>query len=482
MVCCGVGLAAALSALCSLSWRMVLDTPNMLYQANLMVNHGMMPYRDFFCINLPGSLWMYGWLIRCLGVSDWTVHLANLLLVSLVSALVYYALSRSCQVCALLGVGLGVLRIFSGEVAFILERELLALIPISGLMALGFRKPMQRSVREIVAGLLLAWVFLIKPQLVLYGAPSVYLLVRECTTFRDVARTLGTLGGACLLPVAACGLWLVKNGAWAPFCDTVHYWTLYGQMTQSFSYVPPAERMHAVWGHVYRMIASPFMLLACGSLAVACKNKVLARHELVFWALLLPITVVAPALTGQFWGYHRLPFFYFTLCAGGYLLSGRAWTTGLAVLVSLIWIPFTALHVYRETTVPSLIRLTDGIADEFETYLREKRQPGDRVQPIDWTDGAVQAMLMTDALPATRFFEYYYFLHSVSNPLILRLRQEFLDTLAQRPPRFLLEATTVTWPHGLDTVRRFEAFEAWKNAHYRVSKEGDHYRIWEFQQ
>ena len=355
-LCFAVCLAAGAAALCSLSWRMVHDTPIMLYQANLMVNHGMMPYRDFFCINLPGSLWMYGWLIQALGVSDWTVHLANLIVVSVISALIYLALSRSCHACAMLGVGLGVLRIFSGEVAFILERELLALIPISGLMLLGLRKPVQSPAREVIVGLLLAWLFLIKPQLILYGLPVVVLLLMGCNSVKEGVRTVFIIGTLFLLPVIACGVWLIKSGAWSGFCETVQYWTLYGQMTQSFTFVQPGERLHAIFVHVIRMLASPYMAVACGSLYVAWKSKVLTRNEIVFWSLVLAMTLLVPALSGQFWGYHRLPFFYFTLCVSGYLLAGRSWSTGLAILVILFWVPFAGLRVYRETTSPSAIR------------------------------------------------------------------------------------------------------------------------------
>ena len=482
ILCFAVGLTAVASALCSLSWRMVHDTPIMLYQANLMVNHGLMPYRDFFCINMPGSLWMYGCLIKTLGVSDWTVHLANLIVVSLVSALLYVALSESSHVCALLGIGLGLLRIFSGEVAFVLERELLALIPVSGLMVLGLRRCVQSPGREMSAGLLLAWLFLIKPQLVLYGLPVVVLFLLECNTIKDGLRVLFIVGTLFFIPVIAVGVWLAESGAWPRFCETVEYWTLYGQMTQAFTFVRPDERIHAIAVHVVRMVISPYMAVACVSLYVAWKNKVLTRHGLVFWILLLAMTLLVPALSGQFWGYHRLPFFFFTLCISGYLLAGRVVSTGLALLVVLCWIPFTTYHVYRETTNPSAIRLTHGIADVFEDFLKNKLQPGDSAQPIDWTYGAIQGMLLTDAPPATRFIESSYFLHSVSHPLIQKLRKEFLDSLTKRPPRFLLEATTVCWPNGLDTEKRFLAFEAWRGAHYRVSKEGEHYRIWEFQQ
>ena len=477
-VSCG---AASAAALCSLSWRMVHDTPIMLYQANLMVKHGLMPYRDFFCINLPGSLWLYGWVIRLFGVTDLSVHVANLLIVAGVATLSFFALSETCRRCAALGVALGVLRIFSGEVAFILERELLALIPIAGLAYLSLRSPVRERNQAAVAGLLMAWLFLIKPQLVLYGLPAVAYLWMESAKPRRTFSLFLVMGAAFALPVAGCGLWIAGHGAWPRFLETLEYWTLYGQMTQSFTYVAPQERAHDVLTHALRMIFSPYLLAAGAALYAAWQGRLLGRSQLVFWVLLLAMTVFVPALSGQFWGYHRLPFFYFTLCASGYLLAGRAWSRGLAFLAVAFWVPFTALRVYRETAEPSAIRLTHGIADVFEAHLRQNLRAGDRVQPIDWTYGAVQGMLLTDAMPATRFIESSYFLHSVSHPLIKKIRSEFLASLEKQPPRFILEALNVRWPNGRDTEETFAAFETWRSAHYVARKEGEHYRIWEYQ-
>jgi hypothetical protein len=459
---------------------MVNDTPIMLYQANLMVCHGLMPYRDFFCINLPGSLGVYALIIKLFGISDVAVHVANLAVVVLTAVLMYFALAKASPLCAVLGVSLGVLRIFSGEVAFILEREILALVAISALVFVTLRSPFTESVRSVVVGGLLSGLFLIKPQLVLYGIPSVALLLKSCRTFRSGFGACFLIGTALLVPVAACGVWLFKNGAWPRFSETVAYWGLYGQMTQSFTFVEPQKRVLDICVHMAKMIFSPYMALAGAALWIAFKNKVLSKDETAFWSLLLAMTVVVPALSGQFWGYHRLPFFYYTLCAAGYLLSGRVWATRLAALVVLFWVSFTGLHVYRETTEPSAIRLTHGIADEFTRYLQPRLRPEDRVQPIDWTYGAVQGMLATDALPATRFIEFSYFLHSVNTPLIHQFRQEFLASLNARPPRFLLEATTVRWPNGLNTEARFADFDAWRDAHYSVVQQSGHYRIWEW--
>jgi hypothetical protein len=88
-------------------------------------------------------------------------------------------------------------------------------------------------------------------------------------------------------------------------------------------------------------------------------------------------------------------------------------------------------------------------------------------------------MLEADAPMATRFPYTFYFHHHVHHPLIQKLRAEFLDELKRKPPRFLLDPFKVKLPSGVDTEDRFEAFEAWRQAHYRIVEESSAYRIWE---
>ncbi|MEI7901392.1 MAG: hypothetical protein WCK89_14175 [bacterium] len=479
LLCLAVCAAACAAAICSLSWRMLNDTPILLYLSNLMVRQGAIPYRDFFDMNLPGSYWMFGLLIRTLGTSDSAVHVANVIVIAAISGLMYWAISKPCHWCATLGVGLGALRVFSGEWVFVLQRELFALIPIAGLMVIGLRDPLRAYLKAMVVGLLLAWLALIKPQLVLYGLPVIVLLGLECGSWRQRVQLFAVMGVCGALPLVACALWLVRNGAWDGFCEVVQYWSLYGQMAANYEFVSAGARFVHIMRGMLKMLLSPYSAVAAGALYAGWQSRALSRKEIALLGGFLLLTIAVPALSGQFWGYHRLPFFYLTLCVSGYLLLGRVWSMGVGLMLALFWIHFAGWRVWRETSVSSVVSLKHGVPDAFGRFLEKHLQPGDRVQPDDWACGALQGMLIADALPATRFPYTFYFRHHVSHPLIKKLRHEFTESLENQPPRYLLEATTVLMPKGLDTEQHIQPFETWRNSHYHVVEEGGHYRIWE---
>ena len=66
-----------------------------------------------------------------------------------------------------------------------------------------------------------------------------------------------------------------------------------------------------------------------------------------------------------------------------------------------------------------IIALPDGTEAEFPIDMPDDEiaafllaadlQPGDTVLPVDWTEGAVHAMLIAKALPASPFIYDYYF-------------------------------------------------------------------------
>ena len=475
-----VCLCAVVCAVTSLSWQIVQDAPVMLYQSNLMKAHAQMPYRDFFCINMPGSLWAYEWMIRIFGLSDMALHLANLLLVAGIAVFNYLVFPRQQRLSGgLLAAGLGVLRVYSGESYFILQRELLALLPISAMAFVGLRRPLRGLWNEAVLGFLTACLALIKPQFVLFGVPVLLLIWMDGKTFGARFRAAAVTGASFATPLLACVLWLYWSGALPRFQETLTYWTLYGQMTQSFAFVPAAERWRQIARLEWSMMCSPYMVAALSALWLAWRQRLLEQREVVFWASALAVALLALGLSGQFWGYHKLPFFFLSLMIASRLAGCRGAGRWLAVAMAAAWIPFSAFHVWRETTEPSVLRLKQGVAEAFTRHLQGKLSPGETVQPMDWTYAALHAMLRVDALPATRFLEYSYFLHSVSHPLIRQFRREFLEQLAAHPPRFILEARDQDWPNGLDTEARFNDFEAWRDAHYRIAEEAKAYRIWE---
>jgi len=481
-LCALTTVAALVAALASLSWRMVHDTPIVLYLSNMVVNQGAVPYRDFFDMNLPGSYLVYGLLIKVLGVSDFAVHFSNMLFLIVIGLLLVFACPKSLRLCALFGVALASLRCYQVQFAFTLQRELIALLPVSALLALGLRSKSLDAPKSILTGLLLAGLVLIKPQCILYGIPQVFLLLMLCPNWRNRIYHLAVIGIAFLTPISVCIGWLAWNGAFPHFLETVQYWGLYGQMTFNASFLPPAERLAYTLRGIWKMASSPYAALAILGLFVVWFKQLFPRKVCIALITLFVLTLLVPAISGQFWAYHWMPFYYFSFFLSGFMLSfNRFFVIFVCIPIALFWISRTAVHVYRETvTTPSITLKKHDVPDIFADYLKTHAVTGDYAQPLDWTGGALHGMLIADIPLATRFPYSFYFLHSVSHPLIKKIRSEFLDSLDEKKPRFLLECIEpVFMPNGIDTEKRFQAFEDWRDTHYRIVQENEHYRIWE---
>jgi hypothetical protein len=376
-----------------MSWRMGIDAPVLMYLANLMVHHGAVPYRDFFDMNLPGTYWAYGLVARTLGVTDLAVNLANAIAVMAAGSLFYVAFGGPGRRFLLFGVGLAALLIYSRGTEFVLQRELLAMAPIAALAALSMRGAGEARTLVLRGGLvggLLAALVLIKPQFVLYGVIPVGLLWVDAGCPRRRLPVFAATGAAFMAPLGAVVVWLVSNGAWGAFLEVTRYWQLYGQMTRFHVFMERPERCLAVLDGIRLMVVSPFLAVAGVSLWVAWLNRAVTKRELVVWAGLLSAALVVPAVSGQFWAYHRLPFFWLSLCSTGYLLCGKTrWAAGTAALLAAAWITYAGKNVYRETAEPSVVRDRNEVPDRFATYLKAHLKPGETVPPIDWADGAL---------------------------------------------------------------------------------------------
>ena len=109
-----------------------------------------------------------------------------------------------------------------------------------------------------------------------------------------------------------------------------------------------------------------------------------------------------------------------------------------------------------------------------------KLGPEDRLQPLDWTEGALHGMLLAEAVIATPYLYNYHFYHYISDPYIQLMRQRFMANLIQAPPRFIIETDDELRPSGLDTTDSFPELEAFVQQHYAVAKTGKLYRIYEY--
>jgi hypothetical protein len=103
---------------------------------------------------------------------------------------------------------------------------------------------------------------------------------------------------------------------------------------------------------------------------------------------------------------------------------------------------------------------------------------GGRVQPIDWTSGAVHAMLRRKVLPATPYLYDYHFHHHVGTRINSDLRQAFMAALEQDPPEVFLELAEYPRVSGLNTSDRFPARDAFLQDRYSVVEQTGHYTVY----
>jgi hypothetical protein len=212
-----------------------------------------------------------------------------------------------------------------------------------------------------------------------------------------------------------------------------------------------------------------------------------------------------PLTQGKFFFYHWVPFYYFAI-----LLSSLGFVEG-SRLVKLEPIFLLLLLVLLAGNQPrnsaplgpgkilrrfyhlgrnpgatlsyihtfSLAPPKRGRVDEMAAFLKSRLQPGDRVQPLDWTGGALQAMLLARVRPATPFIYDVEFYHHVSNPYIQSLRRRFIAGLRLSQPRFIIEVVAADKPfvQGQDAAA-FAELSQILQSDYAVALEEKDFKIY----
>jgi hypothetical protein len=200
------------------------------------------------------------------------------------------------------------------------------------------------------------------------------------------------------------------------------------------------------------------------------------------------VYAVYPAIGGKFWPYHWSLFVYFSLilaslCALEQIGEHNRKAGIYTVIVMLVcFLPFSV----SPTIIMGGIR-GEGIpystlnkVEEITTFLRSELNPGDTVQPLDWTGGALHAMLRAEAKPGTSFLYDEQFYHHTKSDYVRYLRSRFINELSQNKPRFVIEVLS-SWPRhrGLASDAQFPELRSMLRTQYSVVVVGQDYKIYE---
>ena len=461
----------------ALRWRTQHDAPLMFYIAWMMDARGAVPYRDIMDMNLPGTYVANLVIGRLTGYSDPGIRIADLSLLAAILTLTFFAMSRFGRLVAWAAAVLfGLFYIGTGP-WLSLQREFFILLPLSLALLLVSRYDRRKpGMTAFAIGFLMACAATVKPH-VLVGAPLfVGFLWLEGTPDERRARTrhlASIIGGAAAgaaIPTALLVLYLVSHDAWSPMVELFRgYASVYASVNGRHETMPGADRGPYLLHGLLQFGNQRTWLLfgAAGAvLALTARPGPNRRFVLLLGALLAAYTGYV-VVQGRFFDYHWLIAHFFVLLIASLCLIERPdlWARsallGLAPAAALALFAWRDLPVHadlgaqlRGETLPAPKR---GRPDKIATFLAARLRPGDLVQPLDITGGAVHGMLLARAPLATPFLYDSFFYIRVSDPFVLELRRRFLRQMAERVPRFVVDVygPDKPWVRGWDTSREF---------------------------
>lgn len=487
-------------ALATLRWEYEHDTPLLQYAGLLIEKFGFVPYRDFFETSMPGVFAFHAAIIHLFGAGNLAFALVNLAFLALVLFTAWLFLSRIDAVAAIAFVPLYTIVYLMGGPSIMLQRDGLALLPISAALAIvAMERPGSHMLRQLLCGMLFGVAATIKPQLAL-GGPFVVaagIVLHNINNHSDgfrVRRYLAPLTCAAVgfaIPISVALIWLASHDALQPFLFMVtQYLPLHIQQTGHHVWLPPDERLfylvrRVVWANSYVYFA-PFVLLAAvGVWPILRRDRKKGTLIILTFALLI-VYALSPGLSGQFWPYHYMPFVFFLIMTLSFLLyAGRAWAasgeeniavagaTKVAFIAVAIW---GTSGVSSKTFQPSMAK--GGRVERMAQALRANMAPNDTVQPIDWTDGTIHAMLRLNLPLPTPFLYDYHFHHNVDTPTIQTIRRQFIDAFMRASPTLLVEAPRRPKVSGIGTEAAFPEFDRIVATNYRVVYQDPSLRIW----
>ena len=163
--------------------------------------------------------------------------------------------------------------------------------------------------------------------------------------------------------------------------------------------------------------------------------------------------------------------------------SARPWRTRRGALTAMLVVALvvTAAALWtkgQRNLAPAWIEAKMARVVRVSEGLRPLVATGGTVQVLDTSAGGVHALFRLKAQQPSRFLYDFHFFHDVGHPYVRRLRAELMDALRARPPAAVV-VFAQGWPTGgYERLAGFPELQAWVSTGYRLSEEGDGYRLY----
>ncbi|WP_133511728.1 hypothetical protein [Candidatus Thiosymbion oneisti] len=485
----------------SFGWKVKGDLVYMHYIAYLINEHGFVPYRDIFEPNMPGSYLFHMAIGRMFGYSDYALRIVNVAWLAATFVVTWFIMNSFGKVVALGSCLLfGLLYLGYGPYMS-LQRDFIAILPMATALLLATQRQPNHSVNLIhfLHGVLFAFVTLIKPHLII-GLPAmiVYNCIHDTNGSKSIKKLIKPfiVGGlfalvGFLLTLIIPFLWLWRIGALESFWDIFSsYAPLYPQMSGDKKFRETSSHiMYVLYKYLdFKRLGTLSMASIFGLYLVLTRPIFVAIKKPLILLFLLSILYAASAgISGKLWSPHLMQYMYFA---------------SLGAAIILYSPPSSCANLYRPNILPLLVFIVAATPilqatffrivlnaktpyelslevrqDEITAYLNAHLSPTDKVQPLCWDEGVIEAMLASKAILATPYIAELQFYHHVSTPYIQKLREDFITKLEREMPRFIVDVHTYEPISGLDTTYEFPELKAFIKKHYDKDYAGSDFDI-----
>jgi hypothetical protein len=483
------GLSALLirAACHSLTWSYAHDFPLLHYAAWFFATQGAIPYQDLFEFNMPGTYLLHLGMGASAGWDPSGVRWFDLAWLAATLGAVAYVLGRFGRWVmwgGVTAVGLGYL---GHGPMMSLQREWLMMLPLLLATALSMHDGPRSSARTLWTGVLIGCAASIKPHVLLVLPVFVVFDATRLKGGPSVVRELVVSGATAFVGVmVSAGMamaWVFSLGGLESFWDILTGYTpLYASLTGQHYAVEDGLRLpYVIKEYLLRERTWIVLGLAVPGLVMGMwgeRRRAIRRAVWLLGALTIVLTIY-PLPAGKLWSYHFLPQETLAVVTAALVLSWRPQEGARRRLLatSLLFVAMAAAAATKSLDPQPARDVSRPV--EIASYLKAHLHPGERVQPLDWTDGAVHAMLLARAPIATRFLYAFHFQHHVSTDYIQNLRASFLAELALAEPAYVVRMTECRRPHGVDTSPFFPELDRFLAEHYVLATGAPGYEILE---
>ncbi|MDM8565183.1 hypothetical protein QUF74_05965 [Candidatus Halobeggiatoa sp. HSG11] len=501
--------------------QMTTDGAFLHYVAYLINEHGFVPYRDIFEINMPGTYLFHMSIGKFLGYSNLAYYLVSsvwILLILGVTWLFMQNISKTVALAACLFFGLIYLKIAPNYMA--LQRDFILILPIATAVFLVFKYQTSPLIHFLL-GVLFAMAALVKPHAVI-GLPVLIFFSLIQNESKIVPKKIAfsfMLGGGFalvggLMTLALPFLWLWKIDALASFWAIFSSYTpLYAQMSGNFEFQESVGRIRYILdlysgfgGYGSLLIASILGLYFILRYATSIKTK---KRAILLLVLAFVYSLYA-AIGSKLWLYHWMPFVYFASLSAALLFFSPPDKTYkqlpypkilpplMFIGIVIMYLPIAHISQIKKnftdiTNIHEQIILHDQDVHVFSSpatneiitkttqYLKQHLEPHDKVQSLGMATGITQAMLFSKAVLATPYIYDIQFYHHVSSDYIKQLRADFMQRLQQKKPKFIIKvqegAPFKSKVSGIDVNYEFPELAALIQRYYKKSYSGNGFTI-----